>query len=205
MTGPLGGIRVLDFGRLAVGPAAGMYLGQLGAEVIKVESPSGDDSRTVPPLKQGMSMVYMTVNSNKKNILLDLRAPADLEVARRLVAISDVLIENFRPGVMDRLGLGYEDLARTNPGLVYCAASGYGTRGPMRSLRSSDHFGQGIGGFVSLNGEVGGARSSSANPGSWTWRPRSGWCRVRWRRWSCGNAPGAARRWRRASWRRAWA
>lgn len=156
MTGPLSGIRVVDFGRLAVGPAAGMYLGQLGAEVIKIESPTGDDSRTVAPLKQGMSMVYMTVNSNKKNILLDLRASADLETAKQLVAIADVLIENFRPGVMDRLGLGYAEVSKTNPGIVYCAASGYGTRGPMSGLRSSDHFGQAIGGFVSLNGEVGG-------------------------------------------------
>jgi crotonobetainyl-CoA:carnitine CoA-transferase CaiB-like acyl-CoA transferase len=155
-SGPLSGIRVLDFGRFAVGPAAGMYLGQLGAEVIKIESPTGDGSQKVLPLKGGVSIVYMTVNSNKKNILLDLRNPDDREVAFRLATTADVLIENFRPGVIERLGLGYADVSAKNPRIVYCAGSGYGSRGPMRELGSTDHFGQAISGFVSVNGAPGG-------------------------------------------------
>lgn len=156
MPGPLNGIRVVDFGRYAVAPPAASYLGQLGANVIKVESPTGDNSKNIPPLKGGVSIPYITCNANKRNILLDLKDPADLEVAKNLVSVADVVLENFRPGVMENLGLGYEQASALNPGVVYCSASGFGNRGPMKLLGSTDHFGQAMGGVVALNGSAGG-------------------------------------------------
>lgn len=124
---PLAGIRVLDFTRVIAGPYLTMTLADLGADVIKVEPPQGDDSRAYqPPGKGGEAATYLGLNRGKRSIVLDLTQDAAREAVRRLAATSDVLVENFRPGAMDRLSLGWEDLRRINPNLIYCAISGYG-------------------------------------------------------------------------------
>lgn len=128
--GPLAGVRVLDFSIMMAGPYCTRYLADLGAEVIKVESPDGDYIRTRPPLRDGLSTYFAHLNCGKRSIRLDLKDPAAIEVAIALAAKSDVVVENFRPGVMDRLGIGYGVLSRNNPGLIYCAVSGFGQDGP---------------------------------------------------------------------------
>jgi crotonobetainyl-CoA:carnitine CoA-transferase CaiB-like acyl-CoA transferase len=153
--GPLAGIRVLDVCQLAVGPLVGAWLGMLGADVIKVESPHGDPIRKLPPMLNGVATYYSAVNLNKRSIVLDLKAAADLAVVRDLVSRSDVFIENFRPGVMERLGLGYDALKEVNPGLVYVACSGYGSQGPRRFEGSADVYIRMFTGFDRLNGPEG--------------------------------------------------
>ncbi|WP_310530556.1 CoA transferase [Novosphingobium sp.] len=155
--GPLAGVRVLDFTRVLAGPAASLALADLGAEVIKVEPPgSGDDTRTFPPIRDGESHYFLSVNRGKKSIVIDLKAPDGLQLAKDLAARCDVLIENYRPGVMDRLGLGYEALKAINPGLIYCAISGYGMTGPMRDMPSFDIVLQAQSGALYMNAEPGG-------------------------------------------------
>lgn len=155
--GPLAGVRVLDFTRVLAGPSAALALADLGAEVIKVEPPgSGDDTRSFPPLREGESHYLLSVNRGKKSIVLDLKAPEGLAIARDLAAKSDIVIENYRPGVMDRLGLGYEALSAINPGLIYCAISGFGMTGPLKDRPSFDIVLQAMSGALSVNGEPGG-------------------------------------------------
>ncbi len=129
---PLAGMRVLDFTRILSGPYATMLLADLGAEVIKVERPgAGDDTRAWgPPFRGGISTYFSAVNRGKRSIAIDLRQESGRELARRLAAGVDILVENFRPGVGERLGLSYEDLARSNPGLVYASINGFGSTGP---------------------------------------------------------------------------
>jgi crotonobetainyl-CoA:carnitine CoA-transferase CaiB-like acyl-CoA transferase len=153
-TGPLSGVRVLDFSRVLAGPAASLALADLGAEIIKVEPPgSGDDTRTFPPFSDGHSVYFLGINRGKKSIVIDLKSADGLALARDLAAKCDILIENYRPGVMDRLGLGYESLAATNPGLIYCAISGFGMTGPLRDYPSFDIVTQAMSGAFSVNGE----------------------------------------------------
>ena len=155
--GPLTGIRVLDFTRVLAGPAASLALADLGAEVIKVEPPgTGDETRTFPPMRDGESHYFLSVNRGKKSIVIDLKDPGGLEIARDLAAKCDVLIENYRPGVMDRLGLGYDALKTINPGLIYCAISGYGMTGPMKDKPSFDIVLQAMSGALHMNAEPGG-------------------------------------------------
>jgi len=155
--GPLQGIRVLDFTRVLAGPAASLALADLGAEVIKIEPPgTGDETRTFPPFRDGESHYYLAINRGKKSMVLDLKTEAGVALARELAAKCDVLIENYRPGVMDRLGLGYEALAAINPGLIYCAISGFGMTGPLRDKPSFDIVLQALSGALSVNGEPGG-------------------------------------------------
>src|SRR5262245_32568287 len=124
-TGPLHGIRVLDFTRVLAGPAASLALADLGAEVLKIEPPgSGDETRDFPPMRDGESHYFLSVNRGKKSIVIDLKSEAGLALARDLAGKCDIVVENYRPGVMDRLGLGYETLAAINPRLIYCAISG---------------------------------------------------------------------------------
>jgi crotonobetainyl-CoA:carnitine CoA-transferase CaiB-like acyl-CoA transferase len=163
--GPLAGIRVLDISGMGVGPVTGMLLAELGADVVKVEPPHGDLALTVPPTQRGTSVLYIAANIGKRGAVLDLKDPEDLERARRLVAQSDVFIENFRVGVVDRLGLGYEGLAALNPGLVYCSLSGFGQHGPLARLPSIDTYIQAFSGFASLNGARGKASESLRNIG----------------------------------------
>lgn len=154
--GPLAGIRVLDFTRVLAGPAAALALADLGAEVIKVEPPgSGDETRNFPPLRDGESHYFLSVNRGKKSIVIDLKSPDGLAIARDLAAKCDILVENYRPGVMDRLGLGYETLSALNPGLIYCAISGFGMTGPLKDRPSFDIVLQAMSGALSVNGEPG--------------------------------------------------
>ena len=126
-TPPLTGIRVLDFTRVIAGPYLTMTLADLGADVIKVEPPQGDDSRAYqPPGKGGEAATYLGLNRGKRSIVLDLSQPEARDIVRALAREADILVENFRPGAMDRLGLGWEQLREENPRLIYCAISGYG-------------------------------------------------------------------------------
>jgi crotonobetainyl-CoA:carnitine CoA-transferase CaiB-like acyl-CoA transferase len=155
-SGPLAGLRVLDVCQLAVGPLAAAWLGQLGADVIKVEAPQGDPIRRLGPELNGVATYYSAVNANKRSIVLDLKDPADHEVALALAQDADIFIQNFRPGVIERLGLGYDQLSRHNPGLIYMSCSGYGTRGPRRKEGGADNFIRMFTAFDTLNGEEGG-------------------------------------------------
>ncbi|GAA3212378.1 CaiB/BaiF CoA transferase family protein [Nonomuraea helvata] len=153
MTRALSGLLVADFSRVLAGPYATMLLADLGAEVVKVERPgAGDDTRAWGPpyAAGGEATYYLGVNRNKRSIALDLRA--DAEVARALAARADVLVENFRPGTMERLGLGYASLRKLNPGLVYCSITGFGS-GPGAGLPGYDLIAQAVGGLMSVTGE----------------------------------------------------
>ncbi len=153
---PLHGIRVLDFTHAAAGPFATMWLADMGAEVLKVEKPGrGDGSRFMGESLDGTpnSDYYASINHNKRDILINLQAPAGVELARKLAATSDVVVQNFRPGVMDRLGLGFDALAPLHPGLVYCSISAFGNAGPWRDRPANDIIMQGVTGLMALTGE----------------------------------------------------
>jgi crotonobetainyl-CoA:carnitine CoA-transferase CaiB-like acyl-CoA transferase len=149
---PLSGLVVADFSRVLAGPLATMFLGDLGADVIKVERPEGDDVRRWGPPFAGEDSVYFSVcNRNKRSLVLDLKVKSDLEMAVELADRADVLVENFRPGAMDRLGLGYADLRERNPRLVYCSISGFGTGGGAH-MPGYDFLVQATGGLMSITG-----------------------------------------------------
>jgi formyl-CoA transferase/CoA:oxalate CoA-transferase len=158
MAGPLSGTRVIDLTRALAGPYCTLLLGDMGADVIKVELPgSGDETRQWgPPFLEGESSYFLSVNRNKRSITLDLKAPAGLEALRRLVKSADVLVENFRPGTMDRLGLGYERAQEVNAALIYCSVSGFGQTGPRARQPAYDAILQGMGGVQYLSGEADG-------------------------------------------------
>jgi CoA:oxalate CoA-transferase len=134
MTRPLAHLRVLDFTTTIAGPYCARLLADLGAEVIKVEAPDGDMMRTRPPLRDGASTSFGQLNAGKKSIVLDLKRREAVEIIKRLVAHTDILVENFRPGVMQRFGLGYDALSDIQQKLIYCAISGYGQTGPSAEL-----------------------------------------------------------------------
>jgi crotonobetainyl-CoA:carnitine CoA-transferase CaiB-like acyl-CoA transferase len=149
----LKGIRVLDLTRVLAGPYCAMLLGDMGAEVIKVEEPGkGDDTRGWPPFVGGESTYFMSVNRNKKSVTLNLKAPEGRELLKQLAKKSDVLLENFRTGTMDKLGLGYRTLSRLNPRLVYCAISGFGESGPEAHRGGYDLIVQAESGVMDLTG-----------------------------------------------------
>ena len=155
---PLTGIKVLDFTRLYAGPFCTMLLGDLGADVVKVEAAGGDPIRRQgPPFHKEQSMSFLAVNRNKRSIVLDLKSDDGLATAKELAAKADVLVENFRPGVMDRLGLGYEALSQINPRLVYACMSGMGADGPCKDTGGFDLTIQAEAGYMSITGERGGA------------------------------------------------
>ncbi|TAM58569.1 CoA transferase [bacterium] len=155
---PLHGIRILDFTRLYAGPFCTMLLGDLGADVVKVEPPGGDPLRAQgPPFHRGLSMSFLAANRNKRSIMLDLKTETDRRNARELALKADVVVENFRPGVIDRLGLGYADIAVDNPRLVYASISGMGADGPDSKAGAFDLTIQALGGFMSITGERNGA------------------------------------------------
>jgi crotonobetainyl-CoA:carnitine CoA-transferase CaiB-like acyl-CoA transferase len=129
-TPPLDGIRVLDFSIMLAGPYCARLLADVGADVIKIEPPEGDDMRLRTPLRDGNSAYFGQLNAGKRSLALDLKSAEAIKLVHRLVAETDILVENFRPGVMDRLGLGYEALREINPRLIYCSISGYGQTGP---------------------------------------------------------------------------
>ena len=147
------GIRVLDMSRVLAGPFCGMLLADMGAEVIKLEVPGkGDDSREFPPFRKGESLYYINLNRGKKSITLNLKHPEGKRLFLELVKQCDVLVENFSPGTMERLGLGYGELQFVNPRLVYAAISGFGQTGPYRSRPGYDIIGQAMGGLLSITG-----------------------------------------------------
>jgi len=151
--GALEGIRVIDLTRVLAGPYCTLLLGDMGAEIIKVEVPDhGDDSRKYPPFIGTESAYFMNLNRNKKSLTLDLKTTEGKNVFLDLVKHSDVLIENFRPGTMDDLGVGYDKLKAINPNLVYSSISGFGQSGPYRDLPGYDIIGQAMGGIMSVTG-----------------------------------------------------
>src|SRR5688572_11895944 len=160
MTKPFAGVRILDFTRYLAGPYGTYQLALLGADVVKIESHEGDESRHLLVSKEWadrkMASSFLAVNANKRSVTLDLRKPAAVEVVKRLVASADVVWENFRPGVMDRLGLGYDALAAINPRLIYCAVSGFGHTGPERTTAAFDGKLQAMSGIMSITGDPAG-------------------------------------------------
>ena len=152
--GALDGIRILDLSRVLAGPYCTMFLGDLGAEVVKVEQPgAGDDTRGWgPPFAGGESAYFLSVNRNKKSLTVDLKSPEGKDLVRRLAQNADVLLENFRPGTMERLGLGENDLRGANPRLVYASLSAFGADGPMSGWPGYDLIVQAWGGLMSITG-----------------------------------------------------
>jgi crotonobetainyl-CoA:carnitine CoA-transferase CaiB-like acyl-CoA transferase len=156
---PLEGLRVLDFSHAAAGPFTTMLLADMGAEVVKIEKPGrGDGARYMgePMLGETNSDYYLALNRNKKSLLIDLGTEDGKRIARDLAARSDIVMQNFRPGVMDRLGLGYDELRARRPGLIYCSISAFGASGPWRNRPANDIIMQSISGLMGITGEVGG-------------------------------------------------
>jgi CoA:oxalate CoA-transferase len=150
---PLEGIVVIDLSRYVAGPFATMMLGDMGADVIKVEPPgTGDDMRTWPPFINGEGAYFMTVNRNKRSLTLNTRDPRGVEILRRLIARADVLYENFRVGVMEKMGLTWESMSAENPRLIYCRVSAFGRTGPYAQRPGYDQIAQGMGGLMSVTG-----------------------------------------------------
>ena len=158
---PLAGVRVLELGQIAAGPFTASLLADLGADVVKIERPDGGDGmRQWPPFSTtddgaAYSENFASVNRNKRSVALDLKSPDDIALLRSLVAEADILVENYRPGVLPRLGLGYDDLRAVNPKLIYCSISGYGQTGPYASKGAFDVTVQAIAGIMSVTGEPG--------------------------------------------------
>ena len=154
-SGSLAGLRVVEFAHIMAGPTCGRMLADMGADVVKVEPVTGGDATRGfrPPDLDGESAAFMMLNRNKRGVALDLKSEGGLEVARRLVERADVLIENHRTGTMERLGLGYDRLRESNPGLIYCEISGFGRTGPMAHLGGFDLISQGYSGIMSVTGE----------------------------------------------------
>ncbi len=156
MPRPLEGLRIIDLSRIVAGPLATQILGDYGAEIIKIEQPSvGDDSRAwLPPAApDGSPTYFFSINRNKHSVTLNLKQPRGKEILRALVRQADILVENFKPGTMEDLGLGYETLRQENPRLIYCSISGFGSSGPKRGWAGYDAILQGVTGLMSITGE----------------------------------------------------
>jgi crotonobetainyl-CoA:carnitine CoA-transferase CaiB-like acyl-CoA transferase len=154
-TGPLAGLKVIDLTHVMAGPTCTLMLADMGADVIKVEkTPNGDDTRnTVPPKIGEEAAAFLMMNRNKRGIVLDLKTEGGKRILRRLIATADVLVENFGPGVMERLGFGYEHLHKEHPALIYCSLSGFGRTGPYKHRRGFDLVAQAMSGIMSFTGE----------------------------------------------------
>jgi crotonobetainyl-CoA:carnitine CoA-transferase CaiB-like acyl-CoA transferase len=168
MTRPFANVRVLDFTQVLAGPYGSYQLALLGADVIKIERREGEDMRRTPLSREwaerGMAPAWLAINGNKRSLTLDLQKPAAIDIVSRLAARADVVMENFRPGVMDRLGIGYEALRGLNPRLIYCTVSGFGTTGPYSNEAGYDGKIQALSGIMSLTGhkEMGPTRAGFA-------------------------------------------
>lgn len=164
--GPLKGLKVVDLTHVMAGPTCTLMLADMGAEVIKVEKfPDGDDTRrSVPPKIGDQAASFLMMNRNKRGIVLDLKTPGGAEALRRLAKQADVLVENFGPGVMERLGFGYDALKQDNPGLIYCSLSGFGRTGPYAHRRGFDLVAQAMSGIMSITGEAGGPPAKCGPP-----------------------------------------
>jgi crotonobetainyl-CoA:carnitine CoA-transferase CaiB-like acyl-CoA transferase len=153
----LAGIRIADFSINLAGPYATMILGDLGADVVKVERPEGgDDSRAMPPFWNGESVVFLSVNRNKRSVTLDLKSEEGIQAAKRLAESSDIVVQSFRPGAVDRLGLGYEEISRANPGVIYLSISAFGEEGAGRDRPGYDPLVQAFTGLMNMTGEADG-------------------------------------------------
>ncbi|MFQ5898287.1 MAG: CaiB/BaiF CoA transferase family protein [Candidatus Methylomirabilia bacterium] len=151
---PLDGLRVVDFSTHLSGPYCSMLLGDLGADVIKVERPEGgDEARNMPPFVNGQSAPFMTFNRNKRSLALNMKKSEGRGIALRLIDRADVLLENMKPGTLDRLGIGYEAVSERNPRIIYCSISGFGQTGPYSGRGGFDLVAQGMSGLMSVNGE----------------------------------------------------
>ena len=149
----LEGIKIIDLSRVLAGPFCTMLLADMGAEVIKVEVPEkGDDSRTFPPFKEGQGTYFINFNRNKKSIVLDLKSSSDVDKFLEIIKSMDALVENFRPGTMEKMGLGYERLKQVNNQLIYACISGFGHYGPYKDKPGYDIIGQAVGGIMSITG-----------------------------------------------------
>ena len=153
---PLEGVRVLDLTNVMAGPYCSMVLGDLGAEVIKLESLEGDSTRNFEPRVNDESYCFAVLNRNKKSIAVDLKAPQGKDIVRKLAARSEIVIENFRPGVVKKLGIGYDDLKQVNPSLIYASMSGFGQTGPYGKKGGFDIIAQGMSGIMMMTGHPGG-------------------------------------------------
>ncbi len=164
-TGPLAGLRVLEVTQIMSGPTCGLLLADMGADVIKLEKiPGGDDARGYrDPQVGGVSAPFMMMNRNKRGLALNLKSPKGRALLLKMVKNADVLVENFRGGTMDKLGLGYEALKAENPGLIYCAITGYGRSGPYADKGGFDLIAQGFAGLMSVTGEAGRPPAKSGN------------------------------------------
>src|SRR6476661_2437261 len=153
--GPLAGVKVIELAHVMAGPTCGLMLADMGADVIKVEKlPDGDDTRrSIPPTIDGESAAYMMMNRNKRGIAVDFKQPSGQEIGRRMLNSADVVIENFRKGTMERLGLGYETLRSSNPAIIYCEVSGFGRTGPYAERGGFDLIAQAMSGLMSITGE----------------------------------------------------
>ena len=152
--GPLDGMKVIELAHVMAGPVCGLMLADMGAEVIKVEKPTGDDTRrAVPPEIAGESASYMMVNRNKRGVVLNLKDSRAVDILKKMLATADVVLENYRKGTMERLGLGYDELRRANPGLIYAAISGFGRTGPYADRGGFDLIAQGMSGLMAITGE----------------------------------------------------
>lgn len=166
ITGPLAGIKVIELAHIMAGPVCGLMLADMGADVIKVEKlPDGDDTRRMlPPAIAGESAAFMILNRNKRGTCINLKKPGGKAVLERLLAGADVVIENYRPGTMERLGLGYDALHAKNPGLIYCQVTGFGRTGPYADRAGFDLIAQGLSGIMSVTGEGAGRPPVKAGP-----------------------------------------
>ena len=164
-TGALAGMKVLELAQIMAGPTCGMMLADMGADVVKVEKlPGGDDSRSYrEPLVNGVSAPFMILNRNKRGIALNLKLQQGRDILVTMVKQSDVLIENYRRGTLEKLGVGYDVLSAANPGLIYCAISGYGRSGPYADKGGFDLIAQGFAGLMSVTGEPGGPPVKTGN------------------------------------------
>ena len=165
MPGPLDGVRVVDLTRILAGPFCSMLLGDMGAEVVKIEPPGeGDPVRQQGAIVAGLSWYFAQFNRNKKSMTLDLYSEEGKAILARLIARADVLVENYRPGVLDRMGFGQERLDALNPGLIVCSINGYGTTGPYAQRPAFDFIAQAMSGFMSVNGRDGEPPMRAAMP-----------------------------------------
>ena len=164
--GPLAGLRVIELAHIMAGPVCGRMLADMGADVIKVErAPGGDPARSfVPPDVNGEAAAFMMLNRNKRGIAIDVKAKHGVSIVRRLIARSDIVIENFRTGTMDRLGLAYDSFAEANPGLIFCEISGFGRTGPMADIGGFDLIAQGYCALMSITGEEAGHAPVKCGP-----------------------------------------
>jgi crotonobetainyl-CoA:carnitine CoA-transferase CaiB-like acyl-CoA transferase len=164
--GPLAGVKVIELAHIMAGPICGLMLADMGADVIKVEKvPDGDDTRRMtPPTVDGESAAFMILNRNKRGISINLKSPGGKAVLEKLLATADVVIENYRPGTMERFGLGYDTLHKMNPALIYCQVTGFGRTGPYANRAGFDLIAQGLSGIMSVTGEGAGRQPVKAGP-----------------------------------------